>query len=73
MIQLLLYIVDACVVGTYLLHVLGRVERRAFDWANAAGGPLLLAGTLATVGWTPLLVLTIVFTIAGWIGVLRHE
>lgn len=67
----LLYLVDALIVGTYLGHVVGRLPLRAFHAANAFGGPVLFAGTLATTGWVPLLVLTITFTIAGWIGLVR--
>lgn len=67
----LLYVVDVWIVGVYLAYVLGKLPIRPFHWANAVGGPLLIVGTCLTAGWQPLLVLTVVFTIAGWIGVLH--
>ncbi len=64
----LLYAVDAWIVGTYIAFVLGARPIRGFHWANAIGGPLIVVGTVMTAGWQPLLVLTIVFSVAGWIG-----
>ena len=44
---------------------------RPFHWANAVGGPILVATTLATVGWVPLLTLTITFSLLGMLGLWR--
>lgn len=66
-----LYALDAVIVGTYLAVVLGRIQPDWFDWANAVCGPALLVTSLALFGWQPILLLTITFTIAGWIGGLK--
>lgn len=65
-----IYVLSFLIVGTYVLLVLGRVPESAFHWANALGGPPIIALTCLTVGWQPMLALTVAFTTAGWIGVL---
>jgi hypothetical protein len=61
------YITDAAILATYAwLAVRGNVL--PFHWANALGGPVLIAATILTVGWQPLLVLTLAFTVMGWYG-----
>lgn len=65
--ELLAYEIDAWILGTYALLVL-KGRARPFHWANALGGPALIAATVITVGWVPLLVLTIAFTLLGWTG-----
>lgn len=69
----LIYLLDIAIVGTYLLLVLGRTEQFWFDWTNAACGPCIILLTVATIGWQPVLLLTVAFSIAGWIGVIRNR
>lgn len=71
--ELATYLLDAAIVLSYLGMVLGLRPARDFHWANALCGPFLVVNTIASVGWTPILVLTITFTIAGWIGVLKGQ
>jgi len=65
------YVVDVLILLTYARLALTG-DDLSFNLANAFGGPVLLAATLVTVGWQPLLVLTIAFTLVGWAGVVRY-
>lgn len=68
MTTILIYLADFLIVGTYLLVAVGTAPIRSLHVANAGLGPVVLGGTVATVGWQPVLALTVAFTIAGWIG-----
>lgn len=67
-VTLISYAVDAWLLFTYFRLGIGDTGPRPFHWANALGGPVLIVGTLVTVGWVPILVLTIAFTLLGWLG-----
>jgi hypothetical protein len=64
------YVVDVLILLTYARLALTG-DSLSFNLANALGGPVLLVVTIATVGWQPLLVLTIAFTLVGVLGVVR--
>jgi hypothetical protein len=71
MVTALGYLADAWILGTYL--VLARTGRaRPFHAANALGCLPILAGEIATGAFVPM-VLTVVFGVVGWLGVLKRR
>jgi hypothetical protein len=69
--DLLQYAIDAWLLGTYwYLTTTGKPW--PFHLANAVGGLCLIFLTISTVGWIPLLVLTIAFTVLGWYGLWKE-
>ena len=67
---LVTYAADAIIIGTYGLTLRGRV--RPFHWANALGCIPLIAVEVTTGAW-PVLPLTAVFGVIGWIGVIKTK
>jgi hypothetical protein len=66
------YLADAAILSTYAWMVV-KHEELPFHRANAFGGALLIITTLNTVGWVPLLVLTVAFTVLGFAGIVKGE
>lgn len=70
-ITILAYLADAAILGTYALMVQGH-SQRWFHWANALGGPPLLAVEIVTKAW-PVLPITAVFSTLAWVGIARRS
>ena len=67
---LVTYLADAVILLTYGLTLRGHV--RPFHWANALGCIPLIAVEVTTGAW-PVLPLTAVFGVIGWIGVIKTK
>lgn len=61
---------SAWIVLTYTLFVFGQCKLRAFHWANALGGPPIVALEVAT-GAYGVLPVTTLFCIVGFVGLAR--
>lgn len=66
--EIVLYVAQAVIALTYLLTVWEPECLPLFHAANAVGGTVMVVLTLLTVGWVPILGLTLFFTVAGYIG-----
>lgn len=73
MIQVIIYAASCWILGAYFLLVAHRVKLRAFHFANAFGGLIILVGVISTTGWIPALTLTVAFTISGGVALLLEE
>ncbi len=69
-VQVVVYLASAWIVGTYILLTQGFTPFRLITYhaANAFGGVIVLSGSLYLIGWTPVLTLTVAFTLSGWMG-----
>lgn len=68
--NLVAYVSDAFVLGTYAL--LARTGRALpFHWANALGAVPLLVVEVTTEAW-PVVPLTLTFCVLGWVGVITE-
>lgn len=63
----LAYAADAAVLVTYGLTVRRPSRLPWFNWANAVGGPLIIASEVAVGAW-PALILSAAFTVTAWVG-----
>lgn len=69
MIDAVAYGASVAIAVTYLAVIARRVPIVAFHWANALGCFPIIASEIAD-GAGPPLILTVLFGLAGWLGVL---
>ena len=67
----LAYLADAVLISAYWWLVRGHSER-PYHWANALGAVPLLAVEITARAW-PLVPITGMFGVVGWIGVLSGD
>lgn len=68
--SLFVYVGDAWVLTTYTLLAFEKIKPRPFHWANAGAGVPTLTFEALVHAW-PVMPLTLVFCVVGWIGVWR--
>lgn len=71
-INVLAYIADFCIIGSYFLMVRRPSLSKLFHWANAVGSVPLILVEGFTGAWA-VMPLTIAFGCIGWYGVFKND
>lgn len=66
------YAAGLWVIATYSILV-KQGDPLPMHWANAIGGIAVLTTSVLAHGWAPVLTLTVLFTIAGWVGIIHSR